>query len=132
MNNSDKTNKTLTKISVDFAAQAPVPCEIKFQATAGDCEAMQEMKPIARVVLTLFIAALVMAAGKSSAQSGNAVDMKVLVIAAQTNDFALATITEALEFAGTPYDVHVATENPGSLTLDSLRAGTRGFIPAVS
>ena len=127
MNNSDKTNKTLTKISVDFAAQAPAPCEIKFQATAGDCEAMQEMKPIARVVLTLFIAALVMAAGKSSAQSGNAVDIKVLVIAAQTNDFALATITEALEFAGTPYDVHVATENPGSLTLDSLRAGTRGF-----
>lgn len=130
MNNSDKTNNTLTKINVDFAPQAPVPCEIKFQPTAGDCDDMKQMKPIARVVLTLFIAALAVAAGRTranGAQAGNAVDMKVLVIAAQTNDFALPTITEALEFAGTPYDVHVATENPGSLTLDSLRAGTRGF-----
>jgi hypothetical protein len=66
-----------------------------------------------------------------AALPGAAVDLSVLVITAETNDYSLASIREALDFIGTPYHVHVATENPGSLTSDTLRSGTRGFYQGV-
>jgi hypothetical protein len=66
-----------------------------------------------------------------AAQPGTAVDLSILVVTAQTNDYSLESIREALEFIGTPYHVHVATENPGSLISDTLRSGTRGFYQGV-
>ena len=66
-----------------------------------------------------------------AALPGTAVDLSVLVITAETNDYSLDSIREALDFIGTPYHVHVATENPGSLASDTLRSGTRGFYQGV-
>jgi hypothetical protein len=134
--NNDKasTENPINKIAIDFHAGAPVACEIKIAQQFQRTPVSKGMSPMERVVLTMIFAALAMVAGKSNAKgavAGNSLDLKVLVIAAQTNDFPLSTIREALDFAGTPYDVHVATENPGSLTLDTLRAGTRGFYNGV-
>ena len=61
-----------------------------------------------------------------AALPGTSVNLKILVITAETNDFTLAPIVEALEFQGTPYDVHVAAENPGTLLTGSLRNGALG------
>jgi hypothetical protein len=78
----------------------------------------------------LFTVALVMSAAfvqlSRAALPGTSVNLRVLVITAETNDYTLAPIIEALEFQGTPYDLHVAAENPGALTASALRTGTLG------
>lgn len=80
-------------------------------------------------IATLFFALTVQPT--RAALPGTAVDLSILVVTAQTNDYSLESIREALEFIGTPYHVHVATENPGSLISDTLRSGTRGFYQGV-
>jgi len=55
----------------------------------------------------------------------------VLVVSATTNDAALPAIRQALDFLGTPYTVHVASAQPGTLTADRLASGTRGFYSSV-
>jgi hypothetical protein len=87
-----------------------------------------------RLFYTLILVAMVLGVSRKSAKGateGNSTDLSVLVIAAQTNDFSLGPIREALDFIGTPYHVHVATEAPGSLISDTLRSGTRGFYAGV-
>lgn len=131
--NTANNKKGTHKIDVTFHSQTEVECDIKSVDHAIQPATFAGFTRFERAVLILLLAGLVLATGRSNAKgaSGNSVDMRLLVIAAQTNDFSLAPIREALDFAGAPYDVHVATETPGSLTLDSLRAGTRGFYSGV-
>jgi hypothetical protein len=83
------------------------------------------------VLAALLVAFTSQTLSTRAALPGTSVDLNVLVIAAQADDYSLAPIREALDFAGTPYHVHVATENPGSLISDTLRSGTRGFYQGV-
>ena len=62
-----------------------------------------------------------------AALPGTSTDMRLLVIAAETGDSTLAPIQEALDFIGTPYDVHIATQNPGALVSTLLQDGNHGF-----
>jgi len=67
----------------------------------------------------------------SAAVAGASTDLAVLVVSATTNDAALPAIRQALDFLGTPYTVHVASAQPGTLTADRLASGTRGFYSSV-
>ena len=67
----------------------------------------------------------------SAAVAGASTDLAVLVVSATTNDAALPAIRQALDFLGTPYNVHVASAQPGTLTADRLASGTRGFYSSV-
>ena len=132
MNTANNKNGTC-KIEVTFHPQSEVECEIRSVDETIQTANFPGFSRFERIVLILLLTGLVFATGRNTAKgaTGNSLDMRLLVIAAQDTDFPLATIREALDFAGTPYDVHVATETPGSLTLDSLRAGTRGFYTGV-
>ena len=82
---------------------------------------------IVRVALALTIFLSAGFANRShAALPGTSVNLKVLVLTAETNDFTLAPIVEALEFQATPYDIHVAAENPGTLVAAALRTGSLG------
>ena len=67
----------------------------------------------------------------AAAVAGASTDLAVLVVSATTNDAALPAIRQALDFLGTPYNVHVASAQPGTLTADRLASGTRGFYSSV-
>ena len=67
----------------------------------------------------------------AAAVAGASTDLAVLVVSATTNDAALPAIRQALDFLGTPYTVHVASAQPGTLTADRLASGTRGFYSSV-
>jgi hypothetical protein len=66
-----------------------------------------------------------------AALPGTSVNLRILVITAEKNDFTLAPIREALEFQGTPYDLHVAADNPGALLTGALRTGAIGHYNGV-
>lgn len=86
------------------------------------------------VFLALVLGILLSVAGRPAAHAAltnSATDLAVLVVTATTNDAALPAIRQALDFLGTPYTVHVASAQPGALTVDKLFAGTRGFYSAV-
>ena len=51
-----------------------------------------------------------------------AVDMRLLVISADGSETVLPAIRETLDYLGTPYDVHIATQ-PGLLTAATLSDG---------
>ncbi len=85
-------------------------------------------------VLALLLGLVLTVAGRSAAHAAltNAsTDLAVLVVAATTNDAALPAIRQALDFLGTPYTVHVASAQPGTLTAEKLGTGLRGFYSSV-
>jgi len=90
-----------------------------------------------RPTLTLMVAMLVAVLGgvfvkpAKAALTNSSTDLAVLVVSATANDAALPAIRQALDFLGTPYTVHVASAQPGSLTADKLFAGLRGFYSSV-
>jgi hypothetical protein len=53
------------------------------------------------------------------------IDMRVLVISADGREADFPAIRAALDYIGTPYDVYIATENPGGLTPERLASGCR-------
>ena len=126
-------------ISVRFATEAPVCIVVRQQAPVL---AWVPRKPAVtrhapRPTLTLMVALLVAVLGTvfvkpaSAAVAGASTDLAVLVVSATTNDAALPAIRQALDFLGTPYNVHVASAQPGTLTADRLASGTRGFYSSV-
>lgn len=85
-------------------------------------------------VLALLLGLVLTVAGRSAAHAALAntsTDLAVLVVAATTNDAALPAIRQALDFLGTPYTVHVASAQPGTLTAEKLGTGLRGFYSSV-
>lgn len=56
---------------------------------------------------------------------------RILVLSADGTEPVLAAIRQALDYLGTPYDVHVATESPGALTAAKLSSGTLAHYQAV-
>ena len=58
-------------------------------------------------------------------------DLCVLVISANGAEPGLAAIRQSLDHLGTPYRVHIATENPGGLSEDSLSRGDHAFYQGV-
>lgn len=54
-------------------------------------------------------------------------DLRLLVVAATGEESTLPAIREQLDYLGTPYTVHVAREDPGTLTPERLSDGCRGF-----
>ena len=90
------------------------------------------MKTNKSLVLTVLVALLATFGRPASAVvAGASTDLAVLVVSATTNDAALPAIRQALDFLGTPYNVHVASAQPGTLTADRLASGTRGFYSSV-
>lgn len=67
----------------------------------------------------------------TTAPTGNQLDAKLLVVAGDGNEPALAAIKQTLDYMGTPYTVWIASQNPGGLTLDKLANGTHGFYQGV-
>ncbi|MFT4692354.1 MAG: hypothetical protein ACI9OD_004587 [Limisphaerales bacterium] len=132
MMNSNTTQTAAPRLlTVDFQQSTPFTCEIRRVETTAP--AVFQFKPLNRAIVIFALACLVLFVSRkaNSAIPSAATDLKVLVIAAQTNDFSLGPIREALEFVGTPFDVHLATEIPGALTSDTLRTGTRGHYTGV-
>ena len=85
-------------------------------------------------VLALLLGLMLTVAGRPAAHAALAntsTDLAVLVVAATTNDAALPAIRQALDFLGTPYTVHVAGAQPGTLTAEKLGTGLRGFYSSV-
>jgi hypothetical protein len=85
-------------------------------------------------VLALALGLLLTLAGRPAAHAAltnSATDLAVLVVSATANDAALPAIRQALDFLGTPYTVHIASAQPGSLTAEKLFVGTRGFYSSV-
>ncbi len=85
-------------------------------------------------VLALALGLLLTLAGRPAAHAAltnSSTDLAVLVVSATADDAALPAIRQALDFLGTPYTVHVATAQPGSLTAEKLATGTRGFYSSV-
>ncbi|MEQ2007402.1 MAG: hypothetical protein ABMA26_11445 [Limisphaerales bacterium] len=85
-------------------------------------------------VLALVLGLLLTLAGRPAAHAAltnSSTDLAVLVVTATTNDAALPAIRQALDFIGTPYTLHVASAQPGTLTAEKLFVGTRGFYSAV-
>ena len=90
------------------------------------------MKTNKSLVLTVLVALLAtFGRPAAAAVAGASTDLAVLVVSATTNDAALPAIRQALDFLGTPYNVHVASAQPGTLTADRLASGTRGFYSSV-
>ena len=130
--------------------QAVKVIRVRFAPEAAVRIAVQKAAPLAwvprrpaaatyasRPTLTLMVALLVAVLGGVSAKpakaalAGTSTDLAVLVVGATTNDAALPAIRQALDFLGTPYTVHVASAQPGSLTAQKLFSGTRGFYSSV-
>ena len=89
-------------------------------------------RPVASVVaMLLALLTIVSAKPAKAALAGASTDLAVLVVSATANDAALPAIRQALDFLGTPYTVHIASAQPGSLTAAKLFAGTRGFYSSV-
>jgi hypothetical protein len=85
-------------------------------------------------VLALALGLLLTLAGRPAAHAAltnSSTDLAVLVVSATGNDAALPAIRQALDFLGTPYTVHIASAQPGSLTADKLSVGLRGFYSSV-
>lgn len=55
----------------------------------------------------------------------SAIDMKVLVLAADGTESDLPAITQALDYLGMPYTVYAATKTPNGLTQDKLIDATK-------
>ena len=65
---------------------------------------------------------------RPQAQSGTAdcgIGMRLLVVSADGKEVGLPALTQTLDYLGTPYTLHVATERPGGLTPELLTTGCR-------
>ena len=83
---------------------------------------------IARAALLATAAAstLIWYGSRAAAQSAGVTcgtDLRVLVLSADGGEPDLPAIRDALDYLGTPYDVHVATDHPGGLTPARLSNG---------
>jgi|GEM_PF-3363934 len=87
---------------------------------------MNTSRPFHQFALAVVALTMIITTDLRAALPGTSVNLKVLVITAETNDFTLAPIVEALEFQATPYDIHNAADNPGALITSALRNGTLG------
>lgn len=67
----------------------------------------------------------------STALDCPSIDLRLLVLSADGQESTLPAIREVLDFAGVPYSVYIATENPGGLTRDQLSDGCRGYYQGV-
>jgi hypothetical protein len=59
------------------------------------------------------------------------IDMKILVLASDGNEAVLPAIKEALQYLGTPYTVHIATQRPYGLIPGRLSSGSHGYYQGV-
>jgi hypothetical protein len=59
------------------------------------------------------------------------IDLKLLVISADGREAVLPAITRTLDFLGTPYTLHIATEHPGAIAESFLKSGCRGFYQGI-
>ncbi|PAW76621.1 MAG: hypothetical protein B9S33_20735 [Pedosphaera sp. Tous-C6FEB] len=140
-----KTNKSAEQsevsvakvIPVRFAVEVASRVAVRQQPALAWVPRRPEAHRSARPTLQLF-AALLMALltgatvpSAKAALANTATDLAVLVVTATPNDAALPAIRQALDFLGTPYTVHVASAQPGTLTAEKLFAGTRGFYSSV-
>jgi hypothetical protein len=87
-----------------------------------------------RRVMVIFSAALVWAAALTvlMAQStACGTDLRILVLSADGREPSLQAITATLDFLGTPYDRHVATERPNAITPQFLADGCHARYQAI-
>ena len=101
--------------------------------TASRSGLLAKLDRPAHGVLALLIG-LLLSAGRPTAHAAlttYSTDLAVLVVTATTNDAALPAIRQALDFIGTPYTVHIASAQPGTLTAAKLFTGTRGSYSSV-
>ncbi|MGB0583167.1 MAG: hypothetical protein ACPGVU_26075, partial [Limisphaerales bacterium] len=91
--NTANNNNGPRKIDVTFHSQAEQECEIRSLEDASQSSNFAGFSRFERLVLILLLTGLVIATGRNTAKgaTANSLDMRLLVIAAQTNDFPLAT-----------------------------------------
>src|SRR5436853_584800 len=65
------------------------------------------------------------------AQAACGTDLRVLVISSDGHEADLPAITRTLDYLGSPYDVHIASTAPGSLTPASFSTGCHANYQAV-
>lgn len=115
-------------VSIPVRRQAPTLAWVPRKPSVG------HSAPRPAALLALLLGLVLTVAGRSAAHAALAntsTDLAVLVVAATTNDAALPAIRQALDFLGTPYTVHVAGAQPGTLTAEKLGTGLRGFYSSV-
>ena len=59
------------------------------------------------------------------------VDLKLLVLSADGKEAVLPAITRTLDYLGTPYTLHIASQQPGGVTTAFLKSGCRGFYQGI-
>ena len=59
------------------------------------------------------------------------IDLKLLVISADGREAVLPAITRTLDYLGTPYKLHIATQAPGAITSAVLKSGCRGLYQGI-
>ena len=131
--------ESVKPIRVQFAQETAIHIPVRHhQAPIAWVPRKLSVAPGApRLTLTLVVALVVAVLGNAFVQpakaalAGASTDLAVLVVTATPSDAALPAIRQALDFLGTPYQVHVAAAQPGALTVDKLFAGTRGFYSSV-
>ncbi len=67
----------------------------------------------------------------NGACSTPAIELKVLILAADGNETSLPAIKQALDYLGTPYTVYIASQTPNGLTADKLGSTCRGYYQGV-
>lgn len=109
-----------------MAHRGPVSTNRKPQAQPEN----RIMNTTPRLVAAL-AALLLLASDARAALTNAAIDLGVLVLAADGNDNTLPAIRKALDFIGTPYTVYAAAQTPGGLTYDRLASGPHSFYSGV-
>jgi hypothetical protein len=71
------------------------------------------------------------AAPQAATSAPCGVEMRVLVVAADGKEAALPAITRTLDYLGTPYTTHIATQRPNTITPGFLADGCHGNFQAV-
>jgi hypothetical protein len=59
------------------------------------------------------------------------IDLKLLVISADGREAVLPAITRSLDYLGTPYTLHIASQQPGAITSNFLKSGCRGLYQGI-
>ncbi len=134
MKTDSKTNRPASRnrtVTLTFSREADSQYNIEVRGVTGDARSLRKQACtwMAGVLAGLAVA---LSGNVANAQvAGKSVDLAVLVVAAQTNDYTLAPIQEALDFLGTAYRVHFAADAPNTLTAAALSDGTRGYYSGV-
>ena len=140
-----KTNKftatnearVVKSIRIQFAPETSTPIAVRQQPVMAWVPRRPAIAHPPRATVNVLLVALVafltgaFAKPTHAALTNSATDLAVLVVTATPNDAALPAIRQALDFLGTPYTVHVASAQPGTLTAAKLFTGLRGFYSSV-